>query len=190
MGRAPTLAVVRRVAVAALCALLAAGCGGGEQRVEPSEWAESVCAALANWRAAMAEVARAGPGPLDAEELERRLERARTVTENLTAQLRGLRPPDVEAAADTRRALADAAFRLERRYDALEQSAREALAAARPAELLQRLAVLAGDFQALVESAARVPQALQSEPLVGAAAQELGRAFAGAQACRTLTRAG
>jgi len=153
--------------------------------VETTEWADSVCASLAEWRGTIAGIADV-QGELTAEALEEALDDAGEATDDLVDDLEALGRPDLEAGEEAEQALDDAAEGLRDSFDSLEDDARDALDAETPSALLQELAALAPRFQALVEQAQDVIATLRSASLFGESSAELEQAFATAPSCAQL----
>lgn len=161
----------------------------GSGPVETTEWADSVCASLGEWRGAITSLADV-QGELTAEALENSLDEADSATDELVDDLRSLGPPDLDAGDEAERALDDAAEGLRGSYDALREAAQDALDAETPAAFLQQLASLAPQFQALVQQAQDVVATLRSASLFGESSAELEQAFAAAPSCVQLQETG
>jgi hypothetical protein len=161
----------------------------GAGPVETTEWADSVCASLGEWRGAITSLADVR-GELTAEALEDRLDAADSATDELVDDLQSLGPPDLEAGDEAEQALDDAAEGLRESYDALREAAQGALDADTPTAFLQQLASLAPQFQALVRQAQDVMATLRSASLFGESSAELEQAFAAAPSCAQLQQTG
>jgi hypothetical protein len=177
------------VIAAILLALVVSRLGDDEGSVETTEWAESVCSSLGEWRSAITGLADV-QGELTPESLEERLDDAGSATDELVDDLEGLGPPDVEAGDDVEQALDDAAEGLRQSYDSLRVAAEDALGAETPSAFLQGLAALAPRFQALLQQVQDTVASLQSASLFGEASAELEQAFAQAPSCAELREAG
>jgi hypothetical protein len=157
--------------------------------VETTEWAESVCASLAEWRGEITSLAGV-QGELTPEAFEEALDDAGAATDDLVDDLRRLGPPDLEAGDEAEQALDDAAEGLRDGFDSLRDDARDALDAETPSASLQELAELAPRAQALVQQAQDVIAALRSASLFGESSAELEQAFASAPSCAQLQGTG
>lgn len=157
--------------------------------VETTEWADSVCASLAEWRGAITGLADV-QGELTADALEEKLDDAGAATDELVDELKALGPPDLEAGDDVEQALDDAAEGLRTSYESLRDAAAGALDAETPSAFLQQLAVLAPQFQALVRQAQDTVATLRSASLFAESSAELEQAFAAAPSCAQLQETG
>jgi hypothetical protein len=153
--------------------------------VETTSWADSVCSSLSDWRGSITGLADV-EGELTAASLEDKLDDARSATDELVRDLKGLGPPDVESGEEVEQALDDAADGLQESYQSLRQSAEGALDAETPAAFLQELAALAPEFQALLQQVQDTVASLQSASLFGEASAELEQAFADSGSCQQL----
>jgi len=158
--------------------------------VDTTEWADSVCSDLGEWRSAITGLAGVGGGELTPESLEQKLGDAGDATDELVDDLRRLGPPDVEAGGEAEQALDDAAEGLQDSFDSLRADAQGALDADTPTDFLQELAALAPQFQALLQQVQDTVASLQSASLFGEASAELEQAFADAESCQQLRAEG
>lgn len=155
--------------------------------VDTDEWAGSVCTSLSEWQSSLTSLAAGGDGAaLDPDSIEEALDDARSATDDLVDDLKRLGRPDLETGDEVEDALDDTADGLRESYDALDDAAQDALDAESPAEVLQGLAPLAPQAQALVQQARDVVASLQSASIFGEASAELERAFADADSCQQL----
>jgi hypothetical protein len=178
---------IAAVAVAVLVARLDNDDGGGS--LATTEWAESVCAGLGEWRGAITGLADV-QGELTPAALGEKLDEAGTATDELVDDLKRLGPPDLEAGEDVEQALDDAADGLRESFDSLRVAAEGAVGAETPSAFLQELAALAPEFQALLQQVQDTVASLQSASLFGDASADLERAFADAPSCVALREAG
>ncbi|MGH3079121.1 MAG: hypothetical protein ACRDPZ_13195 [Gaiellaceae bacterium] len=155
--------------------------------VDTDEWAGSVCTSLSGWQSSLTGLAAGGDGAaLDPDSIEEALDDARSATDDLVDDLKRLGPPDLETGDEVEDALDDTGDGLRESYDALDEAAQEALDAGSTAEVVQGLAALAPQAQALVQQARDVVASLQSASLFGEASAELEQAFADADPCQQL----
>lgn len=183
-------AIVAGVLVIAGAAIVARVADDDFTSVETTEWADSVCTSLSEWRGAITGLADVGEGELTAESLEERLDEAGEATEELVDDLKGLGPPDLEARDEAEEALDDAADGLEESFDSLRSDAQAALDADTPTQFLEELAALAPQFQALLQQVQDTVASLQSASLFGESSAELEQAFADADSCEQLRAEG
>lgn len=158
--------------------------------VETTEWADTVCSDLAEWRGSITSLADPGEGELTRDSLEQKLDEAGDATDELVQDLKRLGPPDLETGEDVEQALDDTADGLSESFDSLRDSAQEALDAGTPSEIVQQLAALAPQFEALQQQAEDTVASLQSASLFGEASAELEQAFADAESCQQLRAEG
>ena len=76
---------------------------------DTAAWAESVCASFIAWQGEITGLADVEGGELTPESLQDKLDDARSATDELVSDLKGLDRPDVEAGDDVEQALDDAA---------------------------------------------------------------------------------
>jgi hypothetical protein len=147
-----------------------------------TDWADSVCTSLSDWRGSIAALADVSGETPTADTLRDRLDDAESATTQLVTELRELGPPDVVDGAEVEEALDDATAGLEESFEELRVAAEDAIEArSGPA-----LAGLLSDFQALLEQVPQFVATLQSASLFGEASAELEQAFAAAPSCQTL----
>ena len=158
--------------------------------VDTTEWADTVCSDLAEWRGSITSLADAGEGEPSRESLEQALDEAGEATDELVQSLQRLGPPDLEAGEDVEQALDDTADGLRESFDALRASMDDALDAGTPADIVQALAALAPEVQALLQQVEDAVASLQSASLFGEASVELEQAFADAESCQQLRAEG
>ena len=151
-----------------------------------TDWADSVCTSLTDWRTSIEALADVGGEQLTADSLRDRLDDANVATVELVTDLRELGPPDVVDGEEVEQALDDAAAGLDESYDELQSAAEDAIDADNQTEFLSALAGLAGDFQALLAQVQDLVATLQSASLFGDASAELEQAFGDAPACQAL----
>jgi hypothetical protein len=158
--------------------------------VDTTEWAGSVCTSLSEWQASLESLAAGGDGTPSVESLETALDDTRSATDDLVEDLHRLGPPDLETGDEVEDALDDSVDGLRDSYDELDSAAQEAVDAGSPTEVLQELATLAPQAQALVQQAREVVASLQSASIFGEASAELEQAFASADSCQQLRSEG
>jgi type IV secretory pathway VirB10-like protein len=172
---------VLAIAVAALLMRLTA-----DDESSTTAWADSVCTALSDWRASIVSLTDVSSG-LDGDSLRQKLDDAEDATVQLVSDLRDLGPPDVEAGDEVEQQLETVVGDLESQYQALKSDAEQAVSSAdSPAALLQALAALAPQFQALLTSASSAVDDLGSANAGADAQADLKQAFAEAESCQEL----
>lgn len=179
---------VAAVAVAVAIVLRVSGDGGGS--LDTTAWAGAVCTSLSEWRGSITALADVSGGALTKESLREKLAAAQDATAKLTADLRALGPPDLEAGDALKQELDASVGALEATYEELRTGAQAALDANDPASFLRSLARLAPAFQRLLDQIARTVETLRSAEVAGEARAELERAFADAEPCRALAAEG
>ena len=151
-----------------------------------SEWADSVCTSLSDWRSSITSLADPADEPPTTETLRDRLDQADDATSGLVDELRDLGPPDLETGDEVQQALDSAAAGLAASWADAQSTAEDAADADNQAELLEALADLADDFAALAGQAEDIVATLQSASLFGDASAELEQAFAASDSCQAL----
>lgn len=169
------------IAIAALAMRLSA-----DDDSSTTAWADSVCASLGDWRASIVALTDVSGG-LDKESLEQKLDDAENATAQLVTELRDLGAPELDGRDELERRLESTVASLEGQYETLKADAEQALESAEsPAGLLQALASLAPQFQALLTSASGAVDELRGANLGAEARSELEQAFADAESCQEL----
>lgn len=181
-------AAVAAIAVAVAIVVRVSGDGGGA--LETTAWAGAVCTSLGEWRDSITALADVSGGALTKESLEEKLATAEDATAKLTADLRALGPPDLEAGDEVKRELEASVASLESTYAELRAGAQAALDTQDPASFLRSLARLAPTFQRLLEQIAGTVETLRSADVAAEARAELERAFAEAEPCQELAAEG
>jgi hypothetical protein len=88
--------------IAAGAALLAAGCGGSSSSssdtTPTADWAEGLCSAISDWTTSMTAVGDSlKSGNVSKDALSQAADDAKSATDTLSSDLKGLGPPDTEA---------------------------------------------------------------------------------------------
>lgn len=179
-------AVVVGVVVIAAAVLILRLTDDESGSVSATDWADSVCTSLSDWRSSIDSLADVSGGTLTPESLREKLGEADSATGQLVTELKDLGPPDLRAGKDVEQALDDAAAGLQASYGSLKAGAQDAADAATPAAFLQALAALAPDFQNLLNQIGETVAALQSASLFGDSSAELEQAFSDAESCQLL----
>jgi hypothetical protein len=151
-----------------------------------TEWADSVCTSLSDWRASIAELADVDGASLTADTLRDRLDEAESATTQLVTELHELGPPDVADGDEVEEALDDATAGLEESFEELRVAAEDAADAESPQDLVAALPGLAEDFRNLLGQVPEFVATLQSASLFGEASAELEQAFTAAPSCQAL----
>lgn len=90
----------REIAIAAtvVCALTLAACGGDDssQTSSPSEWADTLCTDLGQWRSSLQETASSFKGDLSKENAQDAANAVGDATETLVGQIKDLGRPDTQ----------------------------------------------------------------------------------------------
>ncbi len=154
--------------------------------VEPTNWANSVCMDLSDWKSSLESLANVSGGTLTKASLEQKLEEAQTATDELAADLEGLGPPDLEAGDQLKQELASDADQLQSSYQALKAGAQDALSKDTVQARASALAALAPDYQKLLNEISATVTNLQNANVAGSASTELKQAFQDADACKSL----
>lgn len=184
------VAVVLGIAAIVVAVLAARLTDDDSGSLDTAAWAESVCGSLSEWQGEITALADVEGGELTPESLEEKLDDAQTATDGLVSDLKDLGRPDLEAGDDVEQALDDAADGLRESYASLQTSAEAALDADGTTELLQALAALGPQFQALLQQVQDTVASLQSASLFGESSAELEQAFTDASSCQELRDAG
>ena len=136
--RSPAM-ILRRSALAlpvAVLALLAAGCGGGGGSTEASddatpteEWAGNFCSAITTWTDSLrSSVDEIQSGNISREALEGAVDDAKTATETLIDDLKGLGRPDTEAGQEAQDTVSSLADELQQDVDDVESAVNDSSA--------------------------------------------------------------
>jgi hypothetical protein len=150
-----------------------------------SEWAESVCSSLVDWRESITSLADVSGEPLTQDSLRDRLDDAEAATSDLVSELRDLGAPDLDAGDELEEQLDESVGQLEAGFESLKESAEEA-ADAPASEFLQELAGLASDFAALQTAIGSTVSTLENANVAEESKAELQQAFAEAPSCQSL----
>jgi hypothetical protein len=150
-----------------------------------SEWAETVCADLVDWRDTITSLADVSGETLTPELLRGRVDEAGTATSALIADLRALGPPDLDSGDELEEQLDEQVGALESSFDALKESAEDAADAGAGA-FLQELAGLASQFSAFLAQLQSSVDVLQDADVGEESKAELEQAFADAPSCQSL----
>ncbi|GIU95348.1 MAG: hypothetical protein KatS3mg012_1805 [Gaiellaceae bacterium] len=167
-------------------AVLAAGCGGGDEREASSavDWADGVCAATAEWTDALKAIGErfTDLSNLSRNSLEEATSDARQATEDFIATLRELGAPETDSGQEAKRALDSLASELETGVAEIQETVEgiEGITG-----IPSAIASIGGTLTTLSQEASSTLQTLTSGDL----GDELETAFTQAPACDELTAA-
>ncbi len=150
-----------------------------------SEWADSVCTDLSDWKASIESLADVSGETLTPDLLREKLDEAQSATSELVTELRDLGPPDLESGDQLEEELDGSISDLDSSFEDLEESADEA-ADAQADEFLQAFSALASDFAALQTAIGAAVSTLQDADVAEESKAELQQAFADAPSCQSL----
>jgi hypothetical protein len=117
---------VRLASVAAVVAAasLAAGCGSDEDTSSATEWAGDVCTAVSTWADALRQTASSfQAGNISEDSLRSAADEAKSATDTLVDDLKGLGKPDTEAGAQAQDSIEKLGEELEQHADTIESAA-------------------------------------------------------------------
>jgi hypothetical protein len=149
-------------------------------------WADSVCTSFSTWRSSITAISDVSGDTLTRESLKQSLADATSATETLVGDLQDLGPPDLDSGDDLKQQLDSAAAEVESSFETLKQGAEDAADAASPQDFLQALAVLAPQFQALLDTISTTVDDLENANVAEDAKAELQEAFENASSCQQL----
>ncbi len=159
---------------------------GDSGTLTTAEWADSVCTDVAQWKSSITSIADVSGGTLTKDSLQQKLDDAKSATDELVSQLKGLGKPDLAASEQLQQQLDSSAEQLRASYQSLQSQAQDALSADSPAAFLQGLAKLAPQFGQLLDEIQKTVAELRSSNLAGSAKTELQQAFDDSQSCQSL----
>jgi hypothetical protein len=116
----------RLVSVAAVLAAasLAAGCGSDEETSSTTEWAGDVCTAVSTWADALRQTASSlQGGNISEDSLRSAADEAKSATDTLVDDLKGVGKPDTEAGAQAQDSIEKLGDELEKQADTIESAA-------------------------------------------------------------------
>jgi DNA repair exonuclease SbcCD ATPase subunit len=154
-----------------------------------SEWADSICTSLSEWKASIESIADVSGETLTPELLREKLDDASSATSDLVTELRDLGAPDLESGDQLEEELDASISDLEASFEDLRQSAEEA-ADAPAGEFLQALAGLAPEFAALQAEIGTTVSNLENANVAEDSKAELQQAFADSPSCQSLQAVG
>ena len=154
-----------------------------------TEWAESVCTDLSEWRDSITSLADVSGETLTPELLREKVDDAQTATSTLIIDLRDLGPPDLESGDKVEEQLDASVSDLESSFDDLKDAADNA-ANASSADFIQELAALAPQFTTFVADIRSTVTTLESSGVGEESKAELKQAFADAPSCQSLRTEG
>jgi methyl-accepting chemotaxis protein len=115
------------VVVILISAFFLSGCGGddGSETTSPSEWADSLCTDLSQWKSSVTSVAASfgGGGGLSQEEIQDAVNEVASSTETLVGNLQDLGRPDTEAGQEAQDAVNQLADELQTDIGEAERAA-------------------------------------------------------------------
>jgi len=170
---------------AASLALVAAGCGGGDESSSTSpteEWATSFCTAVTTWKDSLTSVTEqfSSPSSLTSEALTDAANDAKSSTETLVDDLKGLGAPDTEGGEDVRTSIDELSSTVESEVAKIESAA----------EGVSGLADLPSAISSITTSLTAMSSALSSTVQTAESADasgELRTALEDSPACANIT---
>jgi hypothetical protein len=173
---------MRRLAFAAVplsaLALLAAGCGGSKSDTSSADkWASSVCTAFATWKTSLTNAVDSVKGGVPTKaSIQSAAGDAKTATNKLVTDLKGLGKPNTDAGAKAQSELNNLADELQKDMTTIEN----ALNSSSP---LTALSTAATSLQSMLDQVRSTYTQLQQVDPKG----ELKKAFQNASSCKSLT---
>ena len=174
------VAALRLLALAAVAVVLVAGCGGDD---EPSaeDWANGVCSAFTDWRAAVTTAGESlQSGATSRDDLEGIADDLEEATETFADDLRDLEPLETEAGAEAQQALDELAEDVDQNREDIRSAAGGAEGVQGAIEAASSIATTVAEMGQQVESTFRELQ--QLEP-----GGELSDAFDTADDCASVS---
>jgi hypothetical protein len=178
-------AVVPAAAVLALCA---SGCGGGES--EGEKWASGLCTSVSDWRAQLQTISSdvqdqvtSQPSVASAKAAVRSgVQQAGEATRKLRDELGDLGPPKTDAGAEAKSELDSLGTRLQADVSQVQSAVAGVGASAAPSELLTKLAGVSSTLEKALRDAQSTVQKISSLDPGG----ELQQGFQDADSCKDL----
>lgn len=174
--------VASLIAVAAVLAVVGAGCGGEPSAEE--EWAESVCTDVGAWRDQVEQAqddirtALQSPGAETLSAIDTAIRRATDATRTLSDELEALAAPNTESGAQAKQQLDDLAAQLESTATKAMEILESVSEGADPLQAAQQLADLAPEVESAAANASRTLEAVQ------ASGSDLREGFQDADSCQ------
>jgi hypothetical protein len=111
-------------AAVAVLSLLGAGCGGGGGEPSASEWADSVCTSIADWRAGLTGLTQFEGVPTK-EDIQARIDDAEGATTDLADELRSIGAPSTETGQEAQTQVESLADMLETEVGSIKEEVDE-----------------------------------------------------------------
>ena len=171
------------LAVAALLAFAAAGCGGGDDEgtdASASEWADGVCSAITTWTESITSAADSlSEGGVDEDSLRDTADDLESSTRDFVDDLRGLGRPETEGGEEAQQALDDLATDVEEGVETMKSAVDDASGTAGVVQAITAVGTALSTLANQVSSTFEELEGLDAEG-------ELEQAFTDADSCDEL----
>lgn len=169
------------VAVVVAAASLAAGCGSDEETSSTTEWAGGVCTAVSTWADALRQAASSlQGGNVSEDSLRNAADDAKSATDTLVDDLKGLGKPDTEAGAEAQDSIEKLGDELEQQADTITSAADDASGVS---GVLSAISTATGALASMGTQVSNTFNELEQLDAAG----ELKQAFEDAPACSDLS---
>ena len=145
-----------------------------------------MCTDISSWQSSITSLADVSGGTLTKDSLQQKLDDAKSATDTLVSELKGLGKPDLAAGDQLQQQLDSSADQLRASYESLQSQAQDALSADTPAAFLQALGKLAPQFGQLLDEIQTTVKNLRNSNAAGSAKTELQQAFDDSASCQSL----
>jgi hypothetical protein len=177
-GRWVTVAPI--LALLAVLALLAAGCGGSSDAKANEAYANSVCTAIGSWEQQIKSIATSLGGAVSKASLQTSVTQAEAATKTLVAQMNAVKPPDTSQGQAAKQQLDQLTTDINDTVNAAKTAVTQVPANASAAAISAMVATFAPQVQSLASETKSAISTLKS------AGGALASAFKSTDSCKSL----
>jgi hypothetical protein len=169
------------LALLAVLALAAAGCGSSSDKQASEKYADNVCSAVGNWKQQIKGIATDFSGGISKASLQAKIKQAETATTTLATQVKAVPPPNTSDGQAAKNHVDQLSTQAKRTVDSARSAVASIPANASVTTVAAALAPLAPQIQSLVSSAQETVKSLQT------AGGSLASAFKNTSSCKNVS---
>lgn len=164
-------------------ALLAGGCGGGDEKPSAAEWADNLCSAVTDWKGSIASAVDSVKGNISEDGLRNAADDVKNANETLVDDLKGLGTPETEAGDKAKSSVDELRTEIEQDSDKMQNAVDDAKDAS---SVLSAVSVVSGTLQTMGRQVSSTVTEVRQLDATG----ELKDAFEQSDSCTSLRQSG
>ena len=183
-GAGKRVTAVSPLALLAVLALVAAGCGGSSDKKANEAYANSVCTAVAAWEQQVKTIATTFSAPISKASLQTKITQVEAATKTLATQIKAVPPPNTSDGQAAKKQVDQLSTEVASTVSSAKSAVSQIPANASVAAVASALAPLAPQVKSLASTAQSTLKSLQT------AGGSLADAFKSTKSCKNLGASG